>query len=79
MPTCFLLDDARMMWDRGGAMFPEYWITMAITPNSIQLGANTLYKVQEWKGNRRRSGEAGSEKMPQGNTLFCGISSDAHL
>jgi hypothetical protein len=68
VPTCFLLDDARMMWDRGGAMFPEYWITMAITPNSIQLGAN-----------RRRSGEAGSEKMPQGNTLFCGISSDAHL
>ena len=60
-------------------MFPEYWIMRAITPNSIRLNANAPYKVREWEGNRRRAGDAGSEKMTQGSTLFCGISSDTHL
>ena len=60
-------------------MFPEYRITRAITPNYMQLNVNALYKVQEWKGNRKRVGEARSEKMTQESTLFCGISSDTHL
>lgn len=79
MPTCFLPDDVMTIWGGSGAMFPEYWITRVITPNFSCLDANALYKVQEWKGDRKRAGESGSEKMTQGSTLFCKISSGAHL